>query len=45
MGFLVTLSCHGGTNAITPGDREVLFDLKRNNRDPGKSAQDILGRL
>ena len=45
MGFLVTLSCHGGASAISPGDYESLFDLKRNNREPGTSAQYILGKL
>ena len=45
MGFLVTLSCHGGTNNISPGDHDVLFDLKRNNRAPGTSAQYFLEKL
>ncbi|MCL2068332.1 MAG: polysaccharide deacetylase family protein [Oscillospiraceae bacterium] len=39
LGFLVTLSCHGGASAISPGSYDSLFDLKRNNREPGKSAR------
>jgi len=44
LGFLATLSCGEGINLLTPGDTEVLYDLKRFNRDPDRSVEYLLGR-
>ncbi|MCL2562909.1 MAG: polysaccharide deacetylase family protein [Oscillospiraceae bacterium] len=42
MGFLATLSCRDGVNAIVRGDGACLFGLRRFERTPGRGAQGIL---
>lgn len=45
MGFRATLSCREGNNCIISGSPDCLFDLKRNNRTPGKPISAILKKL
>ena len=44
LGFEATLSCGEGVNLLRRGDVDGLFDIKRFNRDSGRSVEDILGK-
>jgi len=45
MGFQATLTCNEGINEITQNNPSTLFELKRFNRTPNRSVQDILETL
>ena len=42
LGFLATLSCMDGVNTITQGNPDCLYKLRRYERTPGQSVQQIL---
>ena len=41
MGFLVSLSCRDGVNTLVRGDGACLFELRRFERTPWRSVEDI----
>ena len=43
--FKVTLSCGSGMNYISVGDESALWKMKRNNRTPGTSVEEILNKI
>jgi len=45
LGFKATLSCASGVNRLRVGDEASLWKMKRNNRTPETSVEEILGRL
>jgi len=45
MGFLATLSCYDGVNTLTRGELDCLYDLRRYNRSPGRSVEEILAGI
>lgn len=45
MGFKASLSCYEGQNTIRRRDPDCLYDLRRNNRSPGKSVECILREI
>ncbi|MCL2033963.1 MAG: polysaccharide deacetylase family protein [Oscillospiraceae bacterium] len=45
LGFKATLSCESGINVLRAGDEDCLFRMKRNNRTPGETLEDILKNL
>ena len=45
MGFKATLSCASGMNHLRVGDYGCLWKLKRSNRTPGTSVEEILANL
>jgi len=45
MGFKATLSCAAGMNHLAVGDEGCLWRLKRCNRTPGTSVEEILAKL
>jgi len=45
LGFKATLSCASGVNVLRVGDTDSLWKMKRNNRTPETSVEEILGRL
>lgn len=45
MGFKATLSCEEGMNHLSVGDTSSLWRLKRSNRTPENSIQEILAGL
>ena len=42
LGFMATLSCGEGINLLNYGDTQSLYDIKRFNRSPDKSVEQIL---
>ena len=45
LGFKATLSCASGVNRLRVGEHAGLWKMKRNNRTPGTSVEEILRRL
>ncbi|MCL2856776.1 MAG: polysaccharide deacetylase family protein [Oscillospiraceae bacterium] len=45
LGFKVTLSCASGVNHLRVGDEAGLWKMKRNNRTPDNSVEEILRRV
>jgi len=45
MGFLATLSCYDGVNTLVRGNPDCLYDLRRYNRPPDRSVEEILQDL
>ena len=45
LGFKATLSCASGINHLKVGDTDSLWRMKRNNRTPDVSAQNILENI
>jgi len=45
MGFKATLSCASGMNHLRVGEPDCLWKLRRNNRTPGTSVEEILAKL
>jgi len=45
MGFLATLSCYDGVNTLVRGNPDCLYDLRRYNRPPDRSVEEIFQAL
>jgi len=45
LGFKVTLSCVSGVNVLRVGNEDCLFRMKRNNRTPGESLEEIFRNI
>lgn len=45
MGFRATLSCYEGMNYVREGEPDRLYDMRRCNRTPSRSAEVILKEL